>query len=442
MDLPDAFDQATDATATPAPGALWAAFGVDELDALIARALQASPTVAEALAHLDETRALRGVARLDRLPLLAAGAGAERDSPSEQDPFLPPGQERTDTWRAGFDLRWEVDLWGALRREAAAIDAETGAREAALEDLRAGLVAEVAQAWFALRGAQELLALQERSLQTLAASEALLERRLRAGRGTQIDVLRLRALRETAQARVPQTRADVVRQELRLATLTAQPVARLRAGLAPRHALPDLPALVAAGAPIDWLRRRPDVRAAERRLAAETARIGVATAEFFPQVTLSGAFGWTAQDATDLGSTAASRWRFGPTLAWSFPDVARILRRVAAQESRAGAAFAAWQQAVLLALEETERALSAYRAAADSAAALTRARDAAKGAADLVRVRLDAGAADGLELLDAERVLLERDEERTRALTAHATALAHVYKALAGEFLRPEATSG
>ncbi len=436
-DLAPRFDQAQGTAYPQTPvSSVWAAFQEPELDALIERALAANTTLAQALARLDETRSLAGLSFYSLFPTTHTLADAERSSPSGDDPFIPSDQGRTDTYRAGFDLTWEIDLFGSLRRQSEAIYREVDRYAAALQATRLSIIAETAQAYFALRGTQARLALQQRNLANLAENLDILRKQLDAGRGTELDVARSNALGLSVAAQLPQTQADVVRQEQRLAVLTALPIEKLRAQLAPFKALPALPALVTVGTPEQWLARRPDVREAEHRLAAEVSRIGVETAEFFPKLTLLGSFGATAQRAPDLLDDAAQRWQFGPSLTWSLLDFGRIKQRVLAQRARADGAIAAYQETILRALEETENAMAAYRASNESAAALSMAVSESRKALDLAKLRFDAGASDFLAVLDAERSLLDFEDRLAETSTQRATHLAALYKALAGDFAR------
>lgn len=413
---------------------VWRAFGEPELDALIARALEQNTDLQQSLARLNEARAILGLAFYALIPAVPANASGERSKPSGRDPFLPPGIGITETWRAGFDMSWEIDLFGAARRTREAAFRDLEAAAAALQAARLSVVAETAQAWFALRGAQTLLALRQRQVENLQQNITLLRQQLEAGRGTELDVARSNALGLVLSARLPEAEAEVVRHEQRLALLTRQSVVDLRAQLAKDKPLPELPSLVPTGTPQEWLARRPDVRAAEQRLAAEVARLGVKTAELYPRLTLSGGFGGTAQRAGDVFDAAAERWRFGPALSWSVLDWGRIRQSIRAQQARADSALAAWESTLLRALEETENALATLRAANRAGEALATARDAARRAHELAKLRFEAGVGDYLAVLDAERTLIEVEEQYTRNATARATALVAVYKALAGDF--------
>ena len=437
--LPARFDAVAGgaASADPVVPAVWRAHGVPELDALVGRALAENRELAQARARLAEARALRGLVLYGLLPTVTAAADRERSQPSRDDPFLPAGQPPTTVYRAGFDAAWEIDVFGAARSAAATARAEAEVADAELRALRSSVAAEVAQAWFAQRAARLRGELLARTVANLREQERLLGARLDAGRGTRLDLERARALRAAVAAGVPEAAAEGARQEQRLAVLSALPAADLRDGwLGGPAQLPALEsAAVAAGTPVDWLRRRPDVRAAERRLAAATARVGIATADFFPRVTLLGGFGYTAQSRDGLFEAGAERWRYGPAISWSFLDVGRVRQRVLAAEARAAGALAGFDGTVLRALEETENALADYRAAGEALAALEEARAAGARALQLARLRYQAGAADQLAVLDAERSLLDSDLRRLDAALARATSLAAVTKALAGDVL-------
>jgi multidrug efflux system outer membrane protein len=432
--LPVHFDQAqAEATAQPAGSGLWAKFGSPELDLLITRALEANTTIAEAAAALNETRALSGLSIYSYFPTVTAAAARERAQISGSEPFAPPGGFISDVYRAGFDASWEIDLFGGLRSENRAIRRRVERDEASLVNARLSIIAETAQAWFSLIGARERLILRRRQLANLQDNLGILKARVDAGNASALDFSQAEAQMRTVAASVPQAEADLVREEQRLTVLTAWPVATLREKLSPETKVPELPLLVATGTPEDWLRRRPDIRSAERELAAVTADVGDEVAEFFPKVFLVGSFGWTAEDRSDIGQEAAERWAYGPSLTWSFLDAGRVLQNVKAAQARRAGAIARYQGTVLRALEETENALAGFRAANRSEDELRAGAAAASEAARLARLRYDVGAADYLTVLDAERTQLDLEDQHVQAETGRATALAALYKALAGD---------
>jgi outer membrane protein, multidrug efflux system len=434
-EVPSRFDQADDlpVEATAPASTLWSAFGSAELDALVARALEANRGLAEAAARLAETRALAGLVPYALIPTITAGADVLRQQDSLRDPSIPERVGETETWTAGFDAVWEIDLFGSLRNQSRAIYRRVDADAAALEAVRQSVVAETAQAWFALLGARERLALLQQQQANLEESVRILRAQLDAGRATAFDVARAEAQARSVAAQVPEGQAERVRQEQRLAVLTAWPLDDLRALLDPAAAMPDLPAVASTGTPADWLRRRPDIREAERRLAAATADVGVEVAEYFPKLELQGSFGWAAGSSSGIGSSQAERWYYGPVLSWRFLDFGRVAQGVRAAEARRDAALARYQATVLRALEETENALAGLRAANRAAAELTVAVDAAGEAARLARLRYSAGASDYLAVLDAERSWLEIADRLVQVRTRRATSLAAVHKALAGD---------
>ncbi|MEM9301056.1 MAG: efflux transporter outer membrane subunit [Pseudomonadota bacterium] len=413
---------------------LWRALEDPALDALIGRALAENRGLAQALARLDEARALRGLETWNTWPIVTANLGGERFRPSTADPFIPPGVPRTDVYRAGFDAAWEIDLFGRQRRTREALDAELVAATDDYAALRLSTIAETAQAYFTFRAEEQRLEVQMRQIRNLQTSIGLLETLRDEGRGTELDVARSNALGLEVASAVPLTREAIVRQEQRLAVLTALPLADVRATLNQSEGLPTLPDLVTVGQPLDWLQRRPDVSAAEARLAAATAQVGVATADFYPRLDLFGSFGWTAMEFSDLGSSDADRYSFGPTLSWTFLDYNRVRERVRANEARAAGALAAFDETILLALEETESALAAWRASNQSAALLDQAVKRADDALELARLSFREGAVDSLAVLDAERTKLNLETSQVSAAARRATALAALYKALAGDF--------
>lgn len=450
--MPEKFDQAqgaetiqaVDGKAHPAPetsgetqaseSALWSAFNDPALSALMARAQQENKSIAQAAARLRETRALRGLSFFSWFPTVTAEGSGDKSRASNQDPFIPAGTGITESYKAGFDASWEIDLFGGQRQQKRAIDRETNADAYLLDAARLSVNAEVAQAFFALRGAQQRFAIQTRNIENLQRSDRVLEVRLKEGRGNALELAQNRALALQVAAQVPNTEAEIVRQEQRLAVLTAQPLSAVRDALALSKDTPAMPALKSIGTPEEWIKRRPDVLAAEQKFGAANARVGEKIADYFPKLNLFGSFGWTAQGFGDLGEKAGERWSYGPSISWNFLNFGRVRQNVKAAEARADASAALYQETVLLALEDTENALAQYRASNRSQDALQQAEVQSRKARDLAKLRYDNGASDFLSLLDAERTLLSAEDANVQARTAQATSLALVYKALAGDF--------
>jgi len=419
---------------------LWQSLDNDDLDRLIELALANNTTLRQALATLEETRALSGLAVYSLFPTFGTTAEFERSTLSDQDPFAFPGLGVVERYRAGFDASWEIDLFGSLRRQAEAFRYLAEADEATLYATQLSIVAEVVQTYFQWTGDIERLTVLEANLVNQSDSVGILEAQLDAGRGTAFDVARARAIERQIAAAVPTTEAAVARSLQRLAVLTGRTAAALRDEISEPEKLPAFPRLVTVGEPIDWLTRRPDIRAAERRLASATADIGVSVAEFYPKLNLVGDFGWTGLELDDVGRASAERWRVAPAISWRILDAGRVRQEVLAARARAAGAAAAYDEAWLVALEETENALATYRAATEREARLEEAVAEATDASRLAQLRFEAGADSYLAVLDAERTRIELDDLLAQGRTDRATALAALYKALGGDFARAEST--
>jgi multidrug efflux system outer membrane protein len=294
------------------------------------------------------------------------------------------------------------------------------------------LQAEVARTYFELRGAQERLAVAHRNADnqhaTLDQTLALLE----GGRGTEFDTSRARAQYTATLATIPPLEAAVQRSLHRLAVLARLPPASLAAELVPPAPLPTLPALATIGRPEDLLRRRPDVRAAERELAAATARTGVAVGDLFPRVTFVGSAVLEANSLRGLGKSGSDAFNLGPRISWAAFDLGRVRARIQAADARTDAALAFYERSVLTALEDTENALVDFDRERRRQAQLRVSAEASAAAATLARQRFEFGIADFHSVLDAERTLLEAQDRLADSETRTATALVAVYKALGG----------
>jgi len=413
---------------------LWQSLGNDDLTRLIDLALSNNTTIAQAIATMNETRALSGQAVYSLLPTVTLNGEVERSRPANEDPFAFPGLGVVERYRAGFDAEWEIDLFGSLRRRSESFFYLVDADEATVYAVKLSIVAEVAQTYFQWLGESLRLDILKANLENQAENVAILEAGLEAGRGTAFDVARARAIERQIAASVPNAEAAVYRAEQRLSVLTRVPVAALRDDLKSPGGFPALPRLVAVGTPEEWLARRPDVYAAERRLASATADIGVATAELYPKLNLVGDFGWTGTESSSIGDSNAERWRVAPALSWRILDFGRVRQELKAAKARAAGALAAFDEAWLIALEETENALANYRAATEREARLEEAVQEAREASRLAELRYDAGADSFLAVLDADRTRIDLDDQLAQGRTDRATALAALYKALGGDF--------
>ncbi|WP_220479224.1 efflux transporter outer membrane subunit [Marilutibacter spongiae] len=438
MPLPARFDAAEGAPAalqaTPDANApFWEAFDDPVLSRLVDEALLANHDLRIALSRYDRANALLRGARFDRFPTVTASATAsDGRSSADQLPGVPRDARDAESYEASAVASWELDLFGRVRRSVESQGADAAASAADLEALQVAIIGEVVGGYVDLRGLQARLAVARDNADNQRETLRLVDARLEAGRGTEFDTSRTRAQLESTLARVPALEAAEAVQMHRLAVLTGQAPAALRDVLSEPRPLPALPARFDPGTPGELVRRRPDVRAAEQRLHAATARIGVATADLFPRFTLGGLIGSQAIDSSALFERASETRLVALGIDWSFLDIGRVRARIAAADADAEGELARYQQTVLRALEDTENALVRYARARDEDAHLTQAAADSARAAELARVRFDAGAADLFEVLDAERSRLQAEDALADVRTRSVGGAVGVYRALAG----------
>jgi len=422
----------------------WRGFGDPALTALVERAIAANGDVRIAQGRLQEARALSREADAVALPSAGVDAGVTRSvQPLTQQPGASRSERTGTVYDAGFIANWELDLFGRFRRGSEAAAAQVSASEAGLHAAHTSVAAEVARNYLQLRGLQQRLQVTEAAIANQRDVLRLTSLRFDAGRGTQLDVVSSRTLVESTEATLPALQGAIEATVFRLATLTAQPPRVLLEQLAAPAPLPGLPvtdlAALPVGTPEQWLLRRPDLIAAERRLAAATANIGVARADLFPRVSLSGLLGLNTAQFADLGDSDAGVYSLGVGLLWTPLDFGARQARVAATEARAQQSLADYEQAVALALEETEGAFSSFNRNAQQAVRYDRAARSAAEAARLARLRYQAGVSDFLFVLEAERAMLNNQDLLVQAQTGTAAALVSVYRALGGGWDGPAA---
>lgn len=423
-------------------GAWWRQFRDPKLTRLIERAVRNNRDLKAAEANLREARALFLEAGLELLPHVNThgyytSQHRSLDSLNRRN-FVPRDLK---LYNVGFDTFWEVDIWGRIRRDIKAREAEIEAAEADRRDLLVSVVSEVARNYFELRGHQNQLAVARKNAENQHATLELTVARLEAGVGTEFDTARAKAQLDTTLATIPPIDSLIRQDAHRISVLTGQLPAALNTELLEPAPLPPPPELVRIGRPAELLRRRPDIRAAERNLAAATSRIGVATGDLFPKVTFVGSFNLESTSFTGLGAAGAGAYSFGPRITWAALDLGQVYARIKAADARAEASLAEYEQTVLNALEETENALVVYNRVRQRQALLAQASAESLKAYQLVHLRFDEGVENFLNVLDTERRLLEDQREYTQSETATAAALVALYKALGGGwevFLTPE----
>ena len=421
---------------TGTPGrAFWESLGDTTLARLVSEALTANYDLRAAAARVRQARAERLEARLDYLPTVTASGGYSRQKFASAT-FGPIGGGGSfpaqDIWDGGLDAFWELDVFGRVRGNVQGRTRLAEAAQESLRDVQVALTAELASAYFDLRGTQEQLAVARQNAENQQRTLEVTQQRLDAGRGTAFDTERARAQLASTLANIPALESQIAAAQYRIAVLVARPPLAVAGELEAATALPALPESLSVTNADTLARRRPDVRSAERRLAAQSAFTRSARAEYFPRVSLSGNAGFTSADFGDFGGSGTSRYAFGPVISWPALNLGRIKARADAARAREAEAEADYQRTVLQALREAETALVTYRKAASRLDRLGEAAAASERAAELARLRFEGGVSDFLQVLDAQRTLLEAQDRLAQGRTAATTALVEVYRAVGG----------
>jgi len=420
----------------PADQNWWRMYRDPVLDGLVADALAANTDLRVAVARLDSARAsLRG-AKTDREPQINAGASGNYARTSQLQ-NLPGFDRERATYDIGLDVSYEVDLTGRVRRNVEAARGDVGAAQADADAVRVSIVAATTRAYVDAASSAERLGVARRIVDLLDKSTTLTGKRVDAGRASRLDAVRIAALRSQRAALIPQIEAERQAALFRLATLTGRTPQDLPAAAGARTTTPRIDQPIPVGDGAALLARRPDVRAAERRLAAATARIGVQTSQLYPQISLGGSIGSTALTVGDIFTGGPVRWLVGPLLNWTLNQSAARARIAGAQADTRGA-LASFDGSVLTALEETETALSNYARELDRRTQLQAARDNAKTAARITRARQREGTIDFLEVLDAERTFADSEADLATADARIADAQVDVFRALGGGWQRQQ----
>ena len=396
----------------------WEALGDPTLSAIEARALAANPDLAAAQARIRQARADLRQQKANLLPNGSAtalyaharfpGLNLEQSGDNGQG---GNGASNIDLYNVGFDATWEVDLFGGQHRAVEAARATAQKAEADLADAQVSLTAEVAQAYVNVRDRQTRIALNQRSIAMQAQMLTLTEQRYQRGTASRLDVERLRNQLESTHADVTPLSAELEAYLDELATLTGDEPGALDTTLAGAHALPLPPAQVAIGDPAALLQRRPDIRAAERTLAADTAKIGQAQAARFPKLSFMGIVGIGGTGASDLTKLDDFTALIAPQLSWNFLDFGRNAAKLHQAEAVRDEAQAQYRSAVLAALRDAEDSLSRFRYRRITVAALARGKAAADEAATLSRQRYAAGTTTLIDLLDTERRQINAEQD-------------------------------
>lgn len=418
----------------------WETLGDPVLERLIGTALERNLDLRQAMSRIDEARALRDRTAGARAPTVAAGTSVNRRRQSENG-ALPigslPGLDASQTiYDAGFDAAWELDLFGGTRRALESAEARLAATRIEAGGARMRIAAEVARTWFEAAGAARELLAQQGTVRALEQTLELARQRHALGDASLADVETVAAQWATANAGLPEIEA---RQRAAVLALGVLLGSGPDAELALLDVLPEAPTLspLPVGERADVLRRRPDVRAAERQLAASTAEIGVATAELFPKLAIGAGGGFQALDTGDWFDSSSARFSILPMISWRLFDGGRVRAEIRAREAATERAALAYEQTVLAALGDAERALSDYRAGLESLARRDLALQASLRSHAHAQARYAAGDIALVELLAAERLLHEARQTQARAQSSAAVRLVALYKALGGGWEAP-----
>ena len=421
----------------------WKSFRDPTLTSLVERAIHANLDLRQAQARIRQARAARGVAGAGLWPTVDVSAiyrrsfsGGSRgiSGASGGSIFIPSGdgQEVRDLFQAGLDAAWELDLFGGVRRQIEAADADLQAAVDDGRDLWVSLAAEVGTNYIDLRGLQQQIVTARDNLEAQRHTAEISRKRHEAGFASALDVANAKAQEATTRSQIPVVESAAQAAIHSLSLLLGREPAALARELSAEAPIPVTPPEVPVGLPSDLLRRRPDIRRAERQLHAATARIGVATADLFPRFSLSGSFGLSGNTAGSLTDWANRFWGVGPTVSWPVFDAGRIRANIEVQKALQEETLLAYQQTVLTALKDVETALVAYAKEQEHRQSLSEAVTQNRKAVDLARTLYVAGRRDFLSVLDAQRSLYVSEDALVRSTQAVASGLIALYKALGG----------
>lgn len=408
----------------------WQQFDDPTLNQLIGKALDGNRDLRVSFARLRAARAIRDDVSNDAMPVITSRASADIGR-AQQPGFNDDRRSNAERYDLGLDMAWEVDLFGRIRRQLEAADADQQVAEGNLYQLQVTMIGDLVDAYGQLRGAQLREDIARANLKNQQDSRTTTVALRDAGVGNELDVVRSDARLAAVEATIPQLQAEQVRQRNRIATLIGERADTMSVDLAPAK-LPAIAKALQIGDPSQVLRHRPDVFAAERTLAGYTARVGVATADLFPRVSLTGFLGFTAARGSQIGSSAANAWTLGPSITWPAFDLGSVRARLRGAKADADGALASYEQQVLLALEETENAFSDYDKRQQRLVSLIRQSESSRAAANLAGIQYREGTVDFLVLLDAERERLSAEDAQAQAEIDVYHGIVAIYKALGG----------
>ncbi len=416
------------------PVAFWRTLGDTTLVRLVDEGVKSNHDLVAGRARLRGSRASRVQAALDFAPAVTATASYTRQrlaSASFPGGFGTAFPDQ-NVWDAGLQLSWELDVFGRIRKTTQGRGALIAAAEEDVQDLQVLLASELASAYFDLRGAQDRLQVARRNAENQQHTLDVTLQRLEAGRGNEFDSERARAQLNSTLAGIPELEASIAALQHRITVLLGGPASGLEQASEEPAALPALPDSVVVPNADVVVRLRPDVRSAERQLSATTAFVGAAKAAYLPRISIGGGAGYVGSSFDALGNSNKPRYAIGPVISWPALDLGRVKAGVDVARAQEAEADAYFRKAQLQASQDIATAIVTYNKARRSLDYLDAAARASERAAGLARLRFDEGATDFLQVLDAERTMLEAQDRLAAGRTAATRGLAQVYRALGG----------
>ena len=444
----------------------WETFQDPQLQTLIQRGITHNRDIREATARIRETRASRILTAAPLWPFLGYSASYSRNRSSSAavafafDDFLTDGTDDSNGsgntsgrsagnsfgfgqdrnfYQTGLDASWELDLFGRTRWAVEAADATIAEAEENRRAVLITLLSEIAQNYIELRGAQRRLAIAQHNILAQQDSVEVTRARYNAGITSGLDAAEAQALLATTRAQIPALQVAIQQSIHRLGVLAGDPPSTFVETLSADQPIPNAALGSEIGFPSELLRRRPDIRRAERELEATTARIGVATADLFPRITLTGRLATQGLDFSDLGKNAGLFWAAGPTISWPVFDAGRIRANIKVQGALQEQALARYEQVILTSLEEVENTLVAYTKELVRQRWLAESVEANNNAVEIANERYLSGLDNYLSVVLTQRALYNAQDQLAHSQTALSSQVIALYKALGGGWETAEA---
>lgn len=412
--------------------AWWTALDDPVLNQLVDQAMGANRSVKQALARVVESRARRGISAAGLWPTLGASASGSKSHSARSDFSGTTVTLNGASYDAGLDAGWEIDLFGGTRRSVESATAQLAASEADLHDVMITLLGDLALSYVTVRTTQARLDYAQRNIESQREVVDITTWRSQAGLATVLDVEQAKANYAQTRAAIPSLQSNLEAAKNRLAVLTGQRSGSLAAVLVERKPIPVAPREIITSVPVEVMRRRPDIRSAERRLAAQTAQVGVATAALYPNLSLNGSIGVSASSASGLFSSPNDSNRYGLSLSMPIFRAGALRQNIKAQNALVDQALASYEATLLAAYEEVENALTSWVNEQTRHAALIEAVDSARLARELALVQYNAGLVDFQTVLTADRTLITSEDSLAISDGEITSNLVRLYKALGG----------